>query len=310
MIREDFYVYALLDPCKKGNYIYGELVFEFEPFYIGKGSGDRAFRHTKKILYDGCNPHKRNKIKKIMESGGLPIVFFVFENLIEEVAFGKERELVTAIGRSDLNEGPLTNKTEGGIGGCSGQIVSEATREKLRKANVGKTNSNKGKKKEEIVGEQRTKEIKEKLRILYKGKSNIEIYGLEKAEQMQVNASKNLKGIVKTEEWRMKLSESHKGKTPSAETRKKISDSLYGNKRAKGHVVPDGLKKRVSEMFTGVCSWNAVPILQFDKNMNFVKEWRSAHDAAKELKLSQGNIWSVLHGDRKSCGGYIWVLKQ
>jgi len=78
MIREDFYVYALLDPFKKGKYIYGDFTFDFEPFYVGKGSTDRAFRHTKKILYDSCNPHKKNKIKKILELKGIPIVFFYF----------------------------------------------------------------------------------------------------------------------------------------------------------------------------------------------------------------------------------------
>jgi hypothetical protein len=310
MTRDDFYVYLLLDPLKGGKWKFGDFEFDFEPFYIGKGSGDRAFRHTKKILYDGCNPHKQNKIKKIIGFGKTPIVLFAFENLIEEVAFSMERELINTVGRSDLKKGPLTNKTEGGIGGHSGQIVSEKTKEKLRKANIGKQSPLKGMRLEEIHGDAKAKEIKEKVSLFAKGKKNIELYGFEKAEQMRINASIRLKGVVKNEEWRRNLSQSLKGRKLTIETRKKISDSLYGNNRAKGHIVPEWLKKKISDAHMGVCSWNAVTILQFDKDMNFIREWRSAHDAAKELKLSQGNIWSVLHGDRKSCGGYVWKLKQ
>jgi hypothetical protein len=311
MIKDKFYVYILLDPNKSGSYNYEDYKFEFEPFYIGKGSGDRAFRHTtKKVLNDNCNSHKKNKINKILKTNKNPIVLLLFENLNENEAFEKENKLIQLIGRSDLNFGPLTNKTNGGDGGVSGRIVSIETREKLKKANIGKKNKNKGKKFEEIYGKEKGNKIREKLKLYATGKSNIELYGFEKTNQMKINSSNSLKGIVKNEEWRLKLSNSHKGKKLNEETRKKISKSLLGNKRAKGHIVSDKMKKKISEFFTGVCSWNAISILQFDKNLNFIKEWRSAHDAAKELGLSQGNICSVLHNKRKSCGGYIWKLKQ
>ena len=32
-----FYVYAYLDPTKPGKYVYDNIEFEFEPFYVGKG---------------------------------------------------------------------------------------------------------------------------------------------------------------------------------------------------------------------------------------------------------------------------------
>ena len=37
-----FYVYVYLDPRKEGEYNYGGLCFNAEPFYVGKGSGYRC----------------------------------------------------------------------------------------------------------------------------------------------------------------------------------------------------------------------------------------------------------------------------
>lgn len=45
---------------------------------------------------------------------------------------------------------------------------------------------------------------------------------------------------------------------------------------------------------------------------NFIKEWNSSHEAAKELGLSQGNIATVASGSgrRKSTGGFIWKWSE
>lgn len=53
------------------------------------------------------------------------------------------------------------------------------------------------------------------------------------------------------------------------------------------------------------------PILQFDKDMNLIKEWTSLMEAARSLGLQESNISRVAHGDkrRKTCGGFIWMYK-
>lgn len=128
-MRSDFYVYALLDPRKAGQFKYGRLKFDFEPFYIGKGFGKRAFSHIrdgdlrvyeKRIRHD----FKTNKINSIKRAGYEPIVIMVRENLSEEKAFELECKFIITIGRKDTKTGPLTNATNGGEG-TSGYIGDE-----------------------------------------------------------------------------------------------------------------------------------------------------------------------------------------
>ena len=49
------------------------------------------------------------------------------------------------------------------------------------------------------------------------------------------------------------------------------------------------------------------PILQFDLNGNFVKEWECAADVGREV---QTNICKCLKGKYKQAYGYIWKYKE
>lgn len=51
-------------------------------------------------------------------------------------------------------------------------------------------------------------------------------------------------------------------------------------------------------------------VLQFDKNGNFIKEWISANEVGRILKLHQPNISRCCKGERKTCGGFIWRYKE
>lgn len=48
------------------------------------------------------------------------------------------------------------------------------------------------------------------------------------------------------------------------------------------------------------------PILQYNLEGDFIKEWESAVDAAKELNLNHSNITQVCNGNRNKCGGFMW----
>ena len=114
-----FYVYALLDPRKPGRFVYGDVEFEFEPFYIGKGAGYRAIRHIQyvktKAKWGWQNKFKHSKIRKILAEGLEPQIVKLKEKLTHDEAMVLEMETIKSIGRFQLN-GPLTNMTDGGEG--------------------------------------------------------------------------------------------------------------------------------------------------------------------------------------------------
>ena len=55
---------------------------------------------------------------------------------------------------------------------------------------------------------------------------------------------------------------------------------------------------------------NSVPIIQMDRQGNFLAEFDGLHDAARKLNIYQGNISSALNGRYKTAGGYIWKYKN
>ena len=54
--------------------------------------------------------------------------------------------------------------------------------------------------------------------------------------------------------------------------------------------------------------YNSKPILQYDLQDNFIKEWDCITDAQKELKLF--HIGEVCSGKRKKCGNYKFRYKE
>ena len=50
----------------------------------------------------------------------------------------------------------------------------------------------------------------------------------------------------------------------------------------------------------------SIPILQFTKSGEFVKEWPSLSEAYRQLGIHQSHICHCLKGRLKSTGGYVW----
>jgi hypothetical protein len=87
------------------------------PFWIGKGSGKRVNQHLtacfhKRIKIYNCNFYKQ--LRSILQSGFKVEVTKILDGLLEEESLFWESFFIAALGRQDLNTGPLANQTPGG----------------------------------------------------------------------------------------------------------------------------------------------------------------------------------------------------
>jgi len=92
-----FYVYALKDPRRN----------PVLPFYIGKGTGNRAWEHT--INVDETS--KGQRIRQIMAEGYEVVTTKLADGLTEEQALKLEAELIAAFG-VEASGGFLTNTVQ------------------------------------------------------------------------------------------------------------------------------------------------------------------------------------------------------
>lgn len=157
------HVYAILNPLKPGNFIFDELEFDFEPFYIGKGSRNtRSTSHLQEAKRVENKSHKVNTIRKIWDSGNEPVVKILEWFETHEEALEREKELISLIGRKDKELGPLTNQTDGGEG-CMGRKCSDETIQKLKNSHIGHSHSKETREKISKIVSLRPKNVKNKL---------------------------------------------------------------------------------------------------------------------------------------------------
>ena len=163
-------------------------------------------------------------------------------------------------------------------------VISEETKEKLRKFNTGKKLSEETKQKigesckGKTLGRKNSEESKAKMREAHKGRckgENNPFYGKKHSltSILKIKKAISERGITSTKNPNF-------GNTWTEEQRKNFS-----NKRK-------------------------IPILQYDLENNFIKEWPSADDASKVLKLIRSNITACCRNKTKSCGSFKWKYKN
>lgn len=180
----NYYVYAYIrskdsDVAKAGT-----------PYYIGKGSGKRAYGHHKWVSV----PKDKTKI------------IFIETNLSEIGSLSIERRMILWWGRKDNNTGILLNLTDGGEG-KSGHIRTEETKRKHSESIKGKRHY--------FYGKNHTQESKNKMGV--SGEMHY-LYGKTISE-----STKNKMSDASTGE-----RNAFYGKTHSDETKQKISQSQLG----------------------------------------------------------------------------------
>jgi hypothetical protein len=105
-----YYNYVYLDPRKPGKYFYNNICFLFEPFYVGKGKGNRYLNHMNRSRVD--NPMFKNKISKLIKIGINPYIELFNYTEFEDLSYKNEMDLISQIGSdfiSNIKDGPLLN---------------------------------------------------------------------------------------------------------------------------------------------------------------------------------------------------------
>lgn len=127
------------------------------------------------------------------------------------------------------------------------------------------------------------------IKLIKEYKSHIDLYGYNKTFGGE--------GASHIDEVKQKISNSLKGQIFTKERRQKISISNKGRKQSKKEKLKRAEKQKI-------------PILQYDLEMNFIKEWSSMREAANELGIYESGINACVNGKQKFSKGFIWKRKE
>lgn len=296
-----YYVYIYLDPRKRGKFIYENFSFKYEPFYVGKGgrgdniSNKRWRHHLVDAQLDkngGINRHKHGKIKHILESGLEPIIEKVKTFKYEKDSLVFEKVLINIIGRKDLEEGPLTNMTDGGFD----KNFSYKTREKISNSLKAHIPWNRYKK----ISEEQKKAISVTVsRVVRRSPVKID-------DRKVYKPKKKIKVYKYSEDIRKRMSERSLGRVPSNKGIKTGRPSW--NKGL--HIISNKVFSEEEKINRRKNSPLNRPVGQYDIDGNLLAIYQSQRDASRNLGIRREGIKDCCSGRQLSAHGFIWKFME
>lgn len=191
-----YYVYRLIDPRDN------------KTFYVGKGSGDRAYSHQA-FRDSNKNIHKDNTIRKIHSAGLEVVIEFEHEGITDEdQAYLLEEQLIQTIGLENLTNICTGSNPPSQKGRTF--VMSEETKAKISKAHKGK------KKNYDVWQKGKTKETDPRLAAMAKKRSetgNEHQRGKKRKPETVTKIKKALTGRKMTDEQVDKMKKAKKGRT-------------------------------------------------------------------------------------------------
>lgn len=284
-----YFFYCFLDTRKPGNYTYNGITFDYEPIYVGKGKGNRPQRHM--MLYKNYNTRFYSKLQSIIDSGNEPQFIVLNNNLSEEESFLQEVYFIALIGRKE-NGGPLTNLSDGGEG-QSGYKFSDEVKSKMSIDRSGEGNGMFGKKHSDET-KMKISLSKQGVESFKKGKSLIEIYGKEKADEITQKQKISIMNSDRTGDNNGMFGKKHSD--DSIQKMKNNRIKLFGEDNPSY-----GRERKESEKT--VDEWELTNI---DGRIEVVS---NLNKFCRENGLNASNMRNISYGIRKSHRGWIKVVK-
>lgn len=310
-----FYVYVYLDPRKPGRFSYNNISFLWEPFYVGKGNGNRYLDHLK-CLEKHYNLYFKNKLNKIIRNGfsksDIEKKIIILSNLNEEESFIIEKDLIKQIGRSCNKKGNLVNLTDGGDG-ISGYVHSSKAKKKMSKEHKGEKNYMFGKhhsketkkkigqalkgRKSPMLGRHQSEEARKKIGQAHKGENHY-MFGKHYSEEVKKKRSLVYRienhpmfGKHHSEETKKKIGQAQMneknhmfGKHPSEETKKKRSLAL----RIRNQLERENGEKHYNAKLTK----GQVHQIHMLYRLNFLVK-----EISQEYNVNSATIYNILSGN-------------
>ena len=266
-------------------YVYEHIRLDkMEPFYIGKGKGERAYELYRNDHHDAITDEYGHAVAIIADNLTEEEAFWVERDTIEDYVFNLGYG-IDIKGHNDYDHSlpHLTNMDWGGIGGKSGVKQSEETKQKMSEKMKGENNPMFGKN----AFENKTK---------------------EEMEITRKKMSESHKGKRHSEESKQKMSESSKGKNKgrkhSKEHNKKISNSMKGKNAGKKGIYhhSEESKQKMSESHKGQIPWNKGKKNSEEHNRK-IGEAMKGKLSKKVICITTGKIFNSI----KDAGNYYNV---
>lgn len=131
------------------------------------------------------------------------------------------------------------------------------------------------------------------------------VYTEEARKNMSLGQMGNQKWKLRkiTDETRRKISQANKGRVMSQEFRDKLSERFRGSNNPNyGKSISEEQRKRILE------TRKRKPILQYDLEGNFIKEWSSKKEAVR-AGYQEYCIWRCCNNKSKTHRNFIWKYK-
>lgn len=138
--------------------------------------------------------------------------------------------------------------------------------------------------------------------------------GYSPSDEIRELVSNKLRGHKVSKETREKLSLSHRGFKHSKESINKMKIAF----KNRSQEVESYRKKRLKEHLSSLTEEDIMtraskckkPIIQYNLDGEFIREWESATDAASFYNINKVNITKCCLGKNKTSNGYIWKYKE